>query len=76
MELMHIFSIMYVTQMDYFSMNYMYMSDHNMLTPPPPQVGSTPLHVASLRHHPETIKVLRFYHADVYAENKVNYYDE
>lgn len=34
--------------------------------------GSTPLHVAALRHHPEVIKVLRFYHADAYTENNVS----
>ena len=34
-------------------------------------VSSTPLHVAAIRHHPEAIKVLRFYHADAYTENKV-----
>ncbi len=36
-------------------------------------VGSTPLHVAAVRHHPEAIKVLRFFHADAYTENKVGY---
>ena len=35
------------------------------------QAGSTPLHVAALRHHSEVIKVLRYYHADVYTQNKV-----
>ena len=35
------------------------------------QDGSTPLHVAALNHHPETIRVLRFYHADAHTENKV-----
>ena len=35
--------------------------------------GSTPLHVAALRQHPEAIKVLRFHHADAYTENKVRY---
>ena len=34
-------------------------------------VGSTPLHVAAVRRHPETIKVLRFFHADAYTENQV-----
>ena len=36
------------------------------------QGGSTPLHVASFRRHTDTIKVLRFHHADVYTENKVS----
>ena len=36
-------------------------------------VGSTPLHVAALRHHPEVIRILRFYHADAYTENKVQF---
>lgn len=40
-----------------------------VLLPPLPQAGSTPLHVAALRHQTETIKVLRFHHADVYTEN-------
>lgn len=33
--------------------------------------GSTPLHVAAVRHHPEVIKFLRLHHADAYTENKV-----
>ena len=35
------------------------------------QSGSTALHVASLRFHSEVIKVLRYYHADVYTQNQV-----
>lgn len=27
--------------------------------------------MAALRHHSEVIKVLRYYHADVYTQNKV-----
>lgn len=34
--------------------------------------GSTPLHVAAVRHHPEAIKALRLHHADAYTENKVS----
>ena len=37
------------------------------------QVGSTALHVATLRQHPDIIKSLRFHHADSYSENKVRY---
>lgn len=33
--------------------------------------GSTPLHVAAIRHQPEVIKALRLHHADAYTENKV-----